>query len=85
LLKEDGSWAESEGEKKELISNYFLQLLLADAGQTQQLLSVVQPCVTAQMNDQLTKEFTDEEIKQALFDIGDFKAPGPDGMPAIFL
>jgi hypothetical protein len=88
LLKEDGSWAESEGEKKELISNYFLQLfstsVLADAGQTQQLLSAVQPYVTAQMNDQLTKEFTDEEIKQVLFDIGDLKAPGPDGMTAIF-
>lgn len=42
------------------------------------------PCVTTEMNVSLTKEFTHEEIKCALDLIGDLKAPGPDGMPAIF-
>lgn len=32
----------------------------------------------------LTVEFTADEIKRALDAIGDLKAPGPDGMPAIF-
>ena len=36
------------------------------------------------MNESLTREFTEAEIKQALFDIGDLKTPGPDGLPAIF-
>jgi len=36
------------------------------------------------MNAQLMSEFTEEEIKQALFAIRDLKAPGPDGLPAIF-
>ena len=36
------------------------------------------------MNDYLMAEFTKEEIKVALDSIGDMKAPGPDGMPAIF-
>jgi hypothetical protein len=35
------------------------------------------------MNNFLLKEYTVEEIKQALDDIGDLKAPGADGMPAI--
>jgi hypothetical protein len=29
-------------------------------------------------------ECTEEEVKKALFAIGDFKAPGTDGMHAIF-
>ena len=85
---EDGSWMENEGEKKEFISNYFLQLFsssaLADEDQMQQIINVVQPCVTPIMNESLTREFTEAEIKQALFDIGDLKTPGPDGLPAIF-
>jgi hypothetical protein len=36
------------------------------------------------MNDLLTADFTEEEINIALNSIGDLKAPGPDGMPAIF-
>jgi hypothetical protein len=33
-------------------------------------------------NDQLCKDFFDEEISNALFQIGPIKAPGPDGFPA---
>jgi hypothetical protein len=36
------------------------------------------------MNDQLCTEFSDEEISDALFQIGPIKAPGPDGFPARF-
>jgi hypothetical protein len=36
------------------------------------------------MNEFLLKEFSEEEVKSALDSIGDFKAPGPDGMPSIF-
>lgn len=50
----------------------------------QQLLSAVQPTVSPAMNTALTKEFTSEEVKAALENIGDLKAPRPDGMPAIF-
>jgi hypothetical protein len=32
----------------------------------------------------LCKEFSDEEISDALFQIGPLKAPGPDGMPTRF-
>ena len=36
------------------------------------------------MNDELCREFTDEEIFNAMFQIGPLKAPGPDGFPARF-
>ena len=36
------------------------------------------------MNEMLKAEYTEEEIKEALDGMGDLKAPGADGMPAIF-
>ena len=36
------------------------------------------------MNDMLTAEYTRDEVKKALFSIGDFKAPGPDALHAVF-
>lgn len=32
----------------------------------------------------LSMQVTDDETKRALFDIGPFKAPGPDGYQALF-
>ena len=36
------------------------------------------------MNRALLAPYTAEEVRKALFDIGDLKAPGPDGLHAIF-
>jgi hypothetical protein len=36
------------------------------------------------MNETLLSEYREEEVLTALNGIGDLKAPGPDGMPAIF-
>ena len=36
------------------------------------------------MNSSLHGEYTDTEIKQALDSMGDLKAPGADGMSALF-
>jgi hypothetical protein len=36
------------------------------------------------MNGILTAEYMEEEIERDLDDMGDLKAPGADGMPAIF-
>jgi hypothetical protein len=50
----------------------------------QRVLEAVTPRVTSQMNEFLLAEYTEKEIKRALDDIGDLKAPGADGMPSIF-
>jgi len=40
--------------------------------------------VTSEMNSGLLQDFSREEVYAALKSIGNLKAPGPDGMPAIF-
>jgi hypothetical protein len=40
--------------------------------------------VDDQMNSDLCKTYTNDEIKTALFHMGPTKAPGPDGFPAMF-
>ena len=48
------------------------------------VLAKVKRKVSRAMNDMLTAEYTRDEVKKALFSIGDFKAPGPDGLHAVF-
>jgi hypothetical protein len=36
------------------------------------------------MNERLCKDYSDDEIGNALFQIGPLKAPGKDGFPARF-
>jgi hypothetical protein len=76
---------EREEEMAAVITNYFKSLFSSTAGDRQEeLLSQVVPRVTHDMNSSLTKDFTEEEVKTALNSIGDLKAPGMDGMPAVF-
>lgn len=42
------------------------------------------PQVSNEEYDILTKEFSEEEVKQAIFQMEHNKAPGPDGFPAEF-
>ena len=48
------------------------------------VLAKVKTKVSRAMNDMLTAEYTRDEVKKALFSIGDFKAPRPDGLHAVF-
>lgn len=48
------------------------------------IIDQLQMRVNEDMNSQLCKEFSNEEISDALFQIGPLKAPGPDGFPASF-
>jgi hypothetical protein len=47
-------------------------------------LEKIQPRVTELMNEKLTAPFTADDVKKAAFSIGDYKAPGPDGLHAVF-
>jgi hypothetical protein len=63
----------------------FLNLFTSTVGtNNKEILQAVTPRVSKQMNESLCAEYTEDEVKAAMFNIGDLKAPGLDGMPAIF-
>jgi hypothetical protein len=70
---------------KHLVLNYFTNLFTSKVQETDHVfLEKVQPRVTRMINEKLMAPFTAKDVKKAMFSIGDFKAPGPDGLHAVF-
>ena len=68
------------------ITNSFFKNLYSvdDSVDPSHIISLVKPLVSDDMNDELCKPFSEQEISDALFQMGPLKAPGPDGFPARF-
>jgi hypothetical protein len=85
LQKEDGTWVVSQEQLKDHVTSYFFNLFSSTAGHDiNDVLHAVPNKVDRYMNEVLCADYTPEEVKDALDNIGDLKAPGPDGMPSIF-
>jgi len=68
-----------------MVHNYFSNLFASEALEIdEEVLNAVKRKVTPNMNQGLLNPFSYEEVKHALFSIGDLKALGPDGLHAIF-
>ena len=69
----------------EVATNYFNSLFNASTcSQMDECLNMVMSKVTPNMQQMLSSEFTADEIKSVVFQMGPTKAPGPDGMNALF-
>uniref|UniRef100_A0A2N9F3J3 RNase H type-1 domain-containing protein n=1 Tax=Fagus sylvatica TaxID=28930 RepID=A0A2N9F3J3_FAGSY len=45
---------------------------------------LIQPCISTEENDEITRIPSEDEIKKIIFDMNPLKTPGPDGMPGFF-
>jgi len=85
LKKEDGNWSSDQKEMQGMAVDYFSHLFTKNEQvDPQVIVNLLEPIVSAQSNSDLCKEYSDEEISDALFQIRPLKAPGPDGLPARF-
>jgi hypothetical protein len=84
LVREDGSRCEDLHVIKGMAEDFYGNLFTAEPFDPTDVIDAIQSKVTPNMNSDLTKPYTDVEIKAALFQMKLTKAPGPDGFPALF-
>jgi hypothetical protein len=66
-------------------TKFFKELYIADHKvQPHIITDNVQTQISQEMNERLCKDYSDDEIGNAPFQIGPLKAPGKDGFPARF-
>ena len=85
ILDEEGNWHDSPDSIAEVAISYFKNLYsFAYPTHISEVLDTIPTKVTEDMNQSLIKEFTRKEIEVALNQMHPTKAPGSDGMSAIF-
>ncbi|KAI5334287.1 hypothetical protein L3X38_024420 [Prunus dulcis] len=82
---ENGNWEQSQKGVRRAFAEYFKELFTSSGSRDwNSILNCIEPVVTDDMNRDLTRPTTLEEIKDAAFQMGATKAPGPDGFHGTF-
>ena len=85
LLDENGNVVEDEEGLVAIATSYFRQIFeSSNPEDIAEALSEISPTITGEINEGLTAPVTEWEVKLALFAMHPEKAPGPDGMTALF-
>ena len=81
----DGVWVEEVEDVAEVASDYFMNIFNAGTcDRMEECLSTVNHKIIDDMLEVLSRPFSSEEVKAALFQMGPTKAPKLDGMNALF-
>ncbi|KAL0003477.1 hypothetical protein SO802_017258 [Lithocarpus litseifolius] len=85
LRNNQDMWCTSGHQLQELASSFYQDLFTTSRpGESHPIYDSVHPVVTVEMNSQLTRSFSREEVEAALKSMEPLSAPGPDGMPPTF-
>ncbi|CAN1820450.1 LINE-1 retrotransposable element ORF2 protein [Linum perenne] len=85
LKTDDLLWIEEEEEIARHIKSFYENLFTArEEVQEDEISNWIPSVITEEMNRNLCRPITDEEIKNAVFQMGPNKSPGPDGFPGFF-
>ena len=85
LKDQDGVVQHAPTEMEHMATSYFQSVYTRDPTiLPTPVVNLFEEVITDDLNENLCKQFSEEEISDALFQIGPLKAPGPDGFPARF-
>ncbi|KAK3226139.1 hypothetical protein Dsin_006001 [Dipteronia sinensis] len=87
LFDERGVWRDQKGELETVATNYFRGLFCSTGptiGDIGKIVDGVTPRMTSHISRFLDAKFTGEEVRTTVFAMNPIKAPGSDGLPAIF-
>ena len=79
LKDESGSFNWKNG-LSDLIVNYYNNLFKTQQGPSSVIIDIVDRIVSDEINEDLKRPVTVEEIKHVVFSMNPDKAPGPDGL-----
>ena len=85
IKEKDGEWIEEEEMVRGRFEDYYKELFCTRGGRRWgRVLEYVPKVVNEDVNKELVREVEEDEIKNAVFQLGTFKAPGSDGFNGLF-
>lgn len=85
LENENEEWVKGEEELMEITLKYFKELFSSKPTKSyEHLLAEIQPCIPNAMNEELSTDFKEEELVEALKTMAPLKASSKDGFPTFF-